>query len=407
MTETTTLSPGKTVAAKPRDPRLDFFRGLGMFIILIAHIPWNPWADWIPARFGFSDAADMFVFCSGMASSIAFGRIFIDAGWLHGTARIVFRIWQVYWAHIGSFFVVFATMIAADSLLGVNRYVDGELLLSDFFQNERERLLGLRTLRFVPNYFDILPMYLAILAMVPVVMGLAKWHRLAAGAFVLASWLAANLLELNFTADPHTGRGWFFNPFGWQLVFFTGFAFVRGWLPAPPVDRRLIALAVGIVVLALPVSCQGGFDCYAGWGYAPALGDIHDGLSHWWIQKTDYGPLRYAHFMSTVYLAYVLAGERGKNLTGPVAELTRQVGQQTLAVFLTGLVAAQILGVLLDEIGRTFLTQLLVNLLGMAILIAAARITSWFKAPPWRKPLPRVAPAATAEAPAPVSSKAV
>ncbi len=45
-----------------RDPRLDFFRGLGMFIILIAHIPGNTWLNWIPARFGFSDAADMFVF---------------------------------------------------------------------------------------------------------------------------------------------------------------------------------------------------------------------------------------------------------------------------------------------------------------------------------------------------------
>ena len=28
-----------------------------MFIILVAHIPWNPWTEWIPARFGFSDAA--------------------------------------------------------------------------------------------------------------------------------------------------------------------------------------------------------------------------------------------------------------------------------------------------------------------------------------------------------------
>ena len=61
---------------RPRDPRLDFFRGLGMFIIFIAHLPWNSWALYIPARFGFSDATEIFVFCSGMASAIAFGRIF-------------------------------------------------------------------------------------------------------------------------------------------------------------------------------------------------------------------------------------------------------------------------------------------------------------------------------------------
>ena len=63
-------------ARRPRDPRLDFFRGVGMFIILIAHITDNPWTLWIPARFGFSDATEIFVFCSGMASALAFGALF-------------------------------------------------------------------------------------------------------------------------------------------------------------------------------------------------------------------------------------------------------------------------------------------------------------------------------------------
>ena len=59
-----------------------------MFIILIAHITDNPWTLWIPARFGFSDATEMFVFCSGMASALAFGAVFARAGWLMGTLRI-------------------------------------------------------------------------------------------------------------------------------------------------------------------------------------------------------------------------------------------------------------------------------------------------------------------------------
>src|SRR5690606_16367543 len=84
-------------AAKPaRDPRLDFFRGLGMYIILIAHISGNPWTLWIPARFGFSDATEIFVFCSGMASAIAFGAVFSKAGWVMGALRIMHRVWQVY-----------------------------------------------------------------------------------------------------------------------------------------------------------------------------------------------------------------------------------------------------------------------------------------------------------------------
>jgi len=52
-----------------------------MFIIFIAHVPGNSWTLWIPARFGFSDATEIFVFCSGMASAIAFGRVFNEHSW--------------------------------------------------------------------------------------------------------------------------------------------------------------------------------------------------------------------------------------------------------------------------------------------------------------------------------------
>ncbi len=64
--------------ARVRDPRLDFFRGIAMFVILIAHVPGNWLTLWIPARFGFSDATETFVFCSGMASAIGVLRTFGD-----------------------------------------------------------------------------------------------------------------------------------------------------------------------------------------------------------------------------------------------------------------------------------------------------------------------------------------
>ena len=83
-----------------------------MFIIFISHLPQSWWANWIPARFGFSDATEIFVFCSGMASAIAFGKIFDQSGMLMGTARIGHRMWQVYWAHICQFLVIAAGLAA-------------------------------------------------------------------------------------------------------------------------------------------------------------------------------------------------------------------------------------------------------------------------------------------------------
>lgn len=369
--------------AAARDPRLDFFRGLGMFIILIAHVPWNPWAEWIPARFGFSDAADLFVFCSGLASGLAFAPVFIQRGWLLGAARVLHRIWQVYWAHIAGFLVVVAIVAAADSSFGDGRYAQG-MRLEPFFADFGSYAPGLLTLRYIPSYFDILPMYLAILAMIPLVMALARLDPRLVLAFVVAAWAMANLGALDLTADPRANREWFFNPFGWQILFFTGFAFTRGWLPSPPRDRRLTVAAVAIVLLAAPVSCQTDFICYAGYGMAPQLGAIHDWLGPA-IDKTHVGVLRYAHFTATAYLAYILVGPMGQNLRGAVVETIRRVGQQTLAVFLTGLVVAPVLGMILDHVGRGIFASALVNGLGIAILIAAARIVAWFKSQPWRR----------------------
>src|SRR5262245_37115092 len=86
---------------RPRDERLDVFRGLTMLIIFVAHLPENSWNAFIPARFGFSSGAELFVFCSGIASAVAFGSVFVKRGLLLGTARIAYRIWQVYWAQLG------------------------------------------------------------------------------------------------------------------------------------------------------------------------------------------------------------------------------------------------------------------------------------------------------------------
>jgi hypothetical protein len=371
--------------SRPRDPRLDVFRGLGMMIILVAHIPWNSWTDWIPARFGFSDAAEMFVFCSGMASAIAFGRIFSERGWSVGTLRILYRVWQVYWAHIAVFMVIAAMMAAADNTFGGSHYVRMELNLGPFFDDPLRNLVGLMTLTYVPNYFDILPMYLVVLALVPVAMGLAAFGRLPVLVFVLGLWSAATFGNLNLPAEPFSDRPWFFDPFAWQLVFFLGFAFARGWLKPPPNDRRLVLAALAILVLASPVSCQYGFGCYAGFGHLPVLGAIHDSLGPL-IGKSHLGVLRIVHFVALAYLAYLAAGEGGRHLKGKAADILRRVGQQTLAVFLAGLVLAQALGIVLDRLGHGEVLIALANVIGFGLLIAVALVVGWFKSSPWTRP---------------------
>jgi hypothetical protein len=381
-----------------RDPRLDFFRGLGMFIILFAHIPGNAWADWIPARFGFADATEIFVFCSGVASAIAFGRVFDLTGWRLGAARILHRVWQVYWAHIGVFITVVAALAAADEALG-GRYLRHDLNLGPFLDAPGRMLLGFVTLTYVPNYFDILPMYLVILGLIPLVMAAERAGRGAVALLVGLLWLLAYLRLLDLPAEPWSQRIWFFNPFSWQLIFFLGFAFGRGWLIPPGFDKRLLVAALAVLALAAPFSCQYGWSCFAGWGALPWLGEMHQALFPL-IDKTHLAPLRIVHFLALAYLAYTLAGDAGKRLRGAFSDAVQQVGRQTLAVFLAGLVLAQLLGVALDVVGRSMISVTLANLGGAAVLMLVAAICDWFKGSPWSKSRERRKPE---EAPEPAS----
>ena len=421
-----------TAGAAIRDPRLDVFRGLAMFIILLAHTPGNAWTSWIPARWGFSDATEIFVFCSGMASAIAFGRTFDRMGWLLGTARVGYRVWQIYWAHVAMFFAI-AAMLAGLDATGwhPDRLYIGTLNLVPFFEGvERggeivsttaDQMVGLLTLTYVPNYFDILPMYMTVLAMMPLVVALGRASFPALAALSLVVWLLAQraLLEplglldwhLHFPAEPWSDRNWFFNPFGWQLIFFTGFAFMRGWLPAPPVTPALLALAGAVVVLCF-LGSNVGFRLFnldpVRDAYIALTGCTETGFGRcnpvfdWrranggWFNKSDFGPLRYVHFLALAYLCWAACGAGGRRLVargrglgarawdGTVAVVTT-VGQQSLAVFVFGMVLARINGWLLDVLGRDALTWAIVNLTGFGLLVACAHAAGWFKAQPWRR----------------------
>jgi hypothetical protein len=389
--------------AKPvktqRDVRLDFFRGLGMFIILIAHITNNPWTLFIPARFGFSDATEMFIFCSGMASAIAFGAVFARAGFMMGLFRVIFRIWEIYWVHIATFMLTLAAMFMINRTGLFTRDEVTTLNLVPFLKASGNQVIGLFTLTYVPNYFDILPMYIVILALLPLMMVLARLHvYMALGASVLL-WLAATMTNLNLPAEywfsNNSTRQWFFNPFAWQLVFFTGFAFMSGWLPAPPRSRALAWAAAAVVVLSLPFA----------WHVTIGQSDIIKAWRTDWrvlIDKTDFGLLRYIHFLSLAYLAWLVAGKAGENLTrtpfmSGLSRILTRVGQQSLAVFASSIVLARILGAILNELGSGFWASFFVNVLGFFCIYAVANIAAFSKSVPWKKPTPKQQPHLEAE----------
>lgn len=378
-------------ARPPRDLRLDIFRGAGMCIILFAHIPNNAWAGWIPARFGFSDATEIFVFCSGIASGLAFGRAFDRVGLALGTARIAHRVWQIYWAHIGVFLAVVAAMSLADRSIEGGNYLVLEMHLGAFVDDPGARISEFLTLTYVPNYFDILPMYLVVLAMVPAVMVLERFggRVLVLGAIV-ALWAIAGTGLLDLPAEAwQAGRTWFFNPFSWQLLFFAGFGFSRGWLRAPQRDPLLVAVAIAVIVASAVMSCRPEWDCYGPLSAIPGFADAQHAIIPLG-DKTHLGAFRLLHFAAIAYLALILAGAGGARLAAlPGASSMALVGRQTLPVFVVGLWLAQVFGVVLDLLGRSAFSVTLVNVGGCVLLVVTAAVCEWFKREPWLSVRPR------------------
>src|ERR1700731_2128471 len=83
-----------------RDVRLDLFRGLANWAIFLDHIPHEVLNSITTRNYGFSDAADLFVFISGYTAAFVFGRIMIERGYVAAMSRLARRASELYIAHI-------------------------------------------------------------------------------------------------------------------------------------------------------------------------------------------------------------------------------------------------------------------------------------------------------------------
>src|SRR5690606_25820239 len=104
--------PRAALAPSRRDPRLDAFRGLALAMIFINHVPGTFYEQFTSRNFGFSDAAEAFVFMSGMAAGLAYSRPLVTDGWLAAALRIWARARQLYFVHIVTTVMAVALMAA-------------------------------------------------------------------------------------------------------------------------------------------------------------------------------------------------------------------------------------------------------------------------------------------------------
>jgi hypothetical protein len=304
---------------------IDFWRGLALLMIFIDHVPENVFQHVTQQNFGFSDAAELFVFLSGVSVALAYGMRFFDGETVGAIRALLRRAFTLYWVQILISLLIVGIFVGAAALWHEDDLLeDADTVVSSPLQTTAAILALLHQL----ENANILPLYIVLLLVTPLLLALARRDdrlMLAASAGI---YLAARAFSLNLSTWPVEGT-WFFNPFAWQLIFAIGIVagrrLKRGGIAY---DARLFAGCLAVVVIAAVVRTDA-------LGFASGLWEhVHDVLDS---GKTDLGFARLVHFLALAYVVYHcgLTGLMRRTRAFPPLCL---IGRYGLPVFATGTV---------------------------------------------------------------------
>lgn len=384
---------------KGRDLRLDFFRGIANWWIFLDHIP-NNVVNWVtPRNYGFSDAADLFVFISGYTASFVYAQMMIDKGFVVGATRLWKRVWQLYVAHV-MLFVIYIASIGWVALRFHDVDIINEFNVAGLVDNPIQTLTQGLLLKFKPLNLDVLPLYIVLMGLFPPVLWCMLRRPDLTMLASLVLYFAARQFGWNLPAYP--SGTWYFNPYTWQLLFVFGAWFALGGaLESRSVIRSkwLLYLGVAYMVFALFMTMA---ETFKGLGAMLPLW-LHDAFIP--NDKTNMAPYRVLHFIIIAFFMTRFIPKNWAPLEWKLFDPIIKCGQQSLQVFCVGIFLSFMAHFLLTISSGSFFTQLLVSVAGIAILCGFAYYGNWSKQqdkPAKKAPPPNPAPSGAAPKTPPV-----
>lgn len=352
-----------------RDHRIDFFRGLALIFIFWDHIPQNPLAQLTVRNFGFSDAAEIFVFLAGYAAVLAYGRIALRDGYLVACVRILRRAWVLYVVHIFLLVLLMGIVFVANSHVETRDMIQ-EMGLYYFLSNPQQALIDELLLRFKPNLMDPLPLYILLLLGLPLVLPLILRRAEYVVGLSVALYLLAPLLQWNLAAQE--GGVWFFNPLAWQLLFVLGGAAAMRGQRAPRVDHRPLLRQPLFSLAAVYLLVTGLIALSWKWP------QVHDALmpkvlAQWLypISKTNLSPVRLLHFLALAYCTAKLLPS-GPWLQHWLARQACRMGRYSLEVFCFGVLLAPLADMANALADEGLAMQVFSALVGVGLMVVLA-----------------------------------
>jgi hypothetical protein len=368
------------IACDGRDLRLDLFRGIGLWFIFLDHIPFNV-VSWITFRnYGFSDAAEMFVFISGYTAGFVYGPAMLEGRAIVATGRLLKRCWQLYVTHV-LLVVVFIAEIAYIGGKFDNPLFAEEFNVFGFLRQPDVILTQALLLKFRPSGLDVLPLYIVLVFACPAIL----WALLRRpGWTLLASallYVLARRYDWNLPSFP--GGTWFFNPFAWQLLFVFGVwcavggaEKLRPWSDAPAVQAAawMMLLFAFLVVMTWHVPQWAHF------------------IPKWLVRimypidKSNLHILRLVHFLALAAITIRFVPSDWWLLRRPVLQPLILCGQHSLALFCFGVCLSFASHIILVEISNLVAVQFLISAAGIVIIVAAAWLMTRYEKAEGRGP---------------------
>ncbi|GGD04794.1 OpgC family protein [Aureimonas glaciei] len=370
------------IPATGRDHRVDFYRGIALVTIFVNHVPGTLWENFTGRNFGFSDAAELFVFLAGFASAYAYGRPFLGGDRLMASLRSVRRAGLLYIIHILVTMLAIGLFAWASLAFGRGDLMQ-QLGIEMLMSHPVEALLAIVTLGLQIGYVNILPMYAVILLMLPLMLWIAGvFGRNAMLAVSVLGWIVTGVLRLDLPIYPNEG-GWFFNPLAWQVLFAIGLycglaKWQRGYaVAANPwlYGAALLYLLFAFLIIRLDV-----------WGFERSLG------LPFLIGEFDKTYVTLPRLLHVLALVYVFAYAPS---TSPLSQVSKgnplaMLGRHSLPIFACGtLLALACQVVRLDRDASLPFDTALIGL-GLALQFALARYLDWWRlaSRPAAKPQP-------------------
>jgi hypothetical protein len=364
------MTTRKYPASEGRDLPLDLFRGLANWAIFLDHVPNNPVA-WLTTRnYGFSDAADIFVFISGYTAALVYARRIAAQGVVAGTALLLRRVWQLYVGHV-LLFVFYAAAIGYVAQRYGHSHLRDEFNVAGLIEQPVATLTQGLLLKFKPLNLDVLPLYIVLMAGLPPLLILMMRSPDVALAASTSVYLLARSLNWNFPAYP--SGGWHFHPFTWQLLFTMGaWAALGGGtrVHALARSRTVLATSVAFVLFAFVVTLAVRLDETA---FLPS------GLLEFFVpnDKTNLAPNRVLHFLALTVIVVRLVPKNWAGLRSAMPRPLVVCGQRSLEVFCLGIFLSFVGHFILEMYSEKLVSQVAVSGAGLMLMTCVAFYRTW------------------------------